>query len=69
MPYDSLDASENLPKEDRCQMTFSQLKPEAARMSNQPAAGLEESLLEGREGDQLWMVLGRATRRNRLPRL
>ena len=48
MPGESLDAPENLPKERRCQMTFSQLEDEVARVSDEAPAGLEEPLLKAR---------------------
>jgi len=50
MPRESLDARENLPKERRCQVTFSQLEDEVPGMPDLPPSGLEESLLEAREG-------------------
>lgn len=53
MPRESLDTPENLPKEVPRQVALGQLEHEGPRMPDQPPAGLEESLLEARQGPAL----------------
>ena len=50
MPPESLDAPEDLPKESRRQVAFGQLSDEVPGMSDEAPAGLEEPLLEARQG-------------------
>jgi hypothetical protein len=50
VPRKSLDAAKNLPKEAPRQVALGQLEHEVPRMPDQPPAGLEESLLETRQG-------------------
>ena len=52
MPRESLDAPEDLPKEGPRQVAFGQLQDEVPRMPD-PATGLEEALLEARQGPAL----------------
>jgi hypothetical protein len=49
MPRESLDASENLPKELRRQVAFRQLQDEVPGMSDQTPAGLEDLMLQTRQ--------------------
>ncbi len=49
VPCESLDASENLPKEGPRQVAFGQLQEEVPGMPNEAPAGLEEPLLETRQ--------------------
>jgi hypothetical protein len=53
MPPEPLDAPENLPEERRCQVALGELEHEVPRMPDQPPAGLEEPLLEARQGPAL----------------
>ena len=53
MPPELLDAPEDLPKEALCQVAFGQLQDEVPGMSDEPPAGLEEPLLETRQGPVL----------------
>jgi hypothetical protein len=53
MPCELLDAPENLPKEAPGQVTFGQLEDEVPSVSNEAPAGLEQLLLETREGPVL----------------
>ncbi len=53
MPRESLDAPEDLPKEAPGQVTFGQLEDEVPSMPDEPPTGLEESLLETRQGPAL----------------
>jgi hypothetical protein len=53
MPRESLDAPDDLPKQALCQVTLGQLEHEVPGMSDQPPAGLEEPLLEARQGPAL----------------
>ena len=69
MPREPLDTPEDLPKEARRHVAFGQLVDDVPRMSDQAAAGLEQPLVEARQGPTLRMVRGRASRRSRLPRL
>jgi hypothetical protein len=46
MPGEPLDAPEDLPKEDRGQVTLGKLEHEVACMPDQAPVGLEEPLLE-----------------------
>src|SRR6266446_5522220 len=50
MPRESLDAPDDLPKQALCHVALGQLEHEVPRMSDQPPAGLEEPLLEARQG-------------------
>jgi len=50
VPPESLDALDGLPTEAPGQVTFGKLEHEVPRMPDQPPAGLEEPLLEAREG-------------------
>ncbi len=52
-PRESLDAAENPPKEASRQVAFGQLEHEVPRTPDQPPAGLEEPLLETRQGPAL----------------
>ena len=53
MPRESLDAPENLPKEAPRQVAFGDLQGEVPGMSDEPRTGLEEPLLETRQGPAL----------------
>jgi hypothetical protein len=53
MPRESLDAPDNLPKETPCQVAFGQLEDEVPRMPDEAPAGLEQPLLEARQGPAL----------------
>src|SRR5258705_4942074 len=50
MPRESLDAPDDLPKQALCHVALGQLEHEVLGMSDQPPAGLEEPLLEARQG-------------------
>jgi hypothetical protein len=50
---ESLDAPDDLPKQALCQVALGQLEHEGPGMSDQPPAGLEEPLLEARQGPAL----------------
>src|SRR6266446_7664496 len=52
-PRESLDAPENLPKERRRQVALRQLQGEVPGVPNEPPAGLEQPLLQAREGPAL----------------
>jgi len=60
VPRESFDAAENLPKEAPCQAALGQLQDKVSGVPNEAATGLEEPLLETRQG-QLWMARGRAS--------
>ena len=53
MPRESLDAPEDLPKETPCQRAFGKLEDEVPGMPDEAPAGLEQPLLETREGPAL----------------
>jgi hypothetical protein len=53
VPREPLDALDNLPKEAPCQVAFGELQGEVPGMSDEPRAGLEEPLLEARQGPGL----------------
>jgi hypothetical protein len=53
MPRESLDTLENLPKEAPGQVTFGELQSEVSGMPDEAVAGLEQPLLETREGPAL----------------
>ena len=53
MPRESLDTPKDLPKEAPRQVALGQLEHEVPRMPDQPPAGLEEPLLETRQGPAL----------------
>ncbi len=53
MPRESLDAPEYLPTEAPRQVAFGQLEDEVPRMPDEAPAGLEEPLLEARQGPTL----------------
>jgi hypothetical protein len=53
MPGEPLDAPEDLPKEGPGQVTLGKLEHEVPRMPDQAPAGLEEPLLEARQGPSL----------------
>ncbi len=53
MPRESLDAPDDLPKQALCHVALGQLEHEVPGMSDQPPAGLEEPLLEARQGPAL----------------
>jgi hypothetical protein len=53
VPRESLDTPENLSKEAPRQVALGQLEHEGPRMPDQPPAGLEEPLLETRQGPAL----------------
>jgi hypothetical protein len=53
MPAKLPDARDDLPKQRPCQATFSELQSEVPGMSDEPTAGLEQPLLETREGPAL----------------
>jgi len=53
VPREPLDALENLPKEAPGQVTFGQLEDEVSSVPNEAPAGLEQPLLETREGPAL----------------
>jgi hypothetical protein len=48
VPAESLDARHDLPEQKACQVAFHELKREVPGMPDEPAAGLEEPLLEAR---------------------
>src|SRR6266446_9790019 len=50
MPGEPLDAPDDLQKESRCQVALGQLEPEGPGVPNEAATGLEQPLLEAREG-------------------
>jgi hypothetical protein len=68
VPRESLNTPENLPKEAPRQGALGQLEHEVPRMPDQPPAGLEQPLLETRQGPALDGD-GQTSRRSRLPRL
>jgi len=53
MPPKSRDAAQDLPKEAPGQVTFGQLEDEVPSMPDEPPTGLDESLLEARQGPAL----------------
>ena len=53
MPGEPLDAPDDLPKEGPGQVTLGKLEHEVPRMPDQAPAGLEEPLLEARQGPSL----------------
>src|SRR5712692_5380449 len=53
MPGKPLDAPDDLQKESRCQVALGQLEPEGPGVPNEAATGLEQPLLEAREGPAL----------------
>jgi hypothetical protein len=53
MPRESLDAPENLSKQALRQVAFGQLEDTVQRMPDEAPAGLEEPLLEARQGPAL----------------
>ncbi len=53
MPRESLDAPEDLPKQVSRQVALGQLEDEVPRMPDEAPAGLEEPLLEARQGPAL----------------
>jgi len=53
MPRESPDAPEDLPKDAPGQVTFGQLEDEVSSVPNEAPAGLEQPLLETREGPAL----------------
>ena len=53
MPRESLDAPNGLPKQALCQVALGQLEDEVPCMPNEAPAGLEEPLLEARQGPVL----------------
>jgi hypothetical protein len=53
MPRESLDAAEDLAKQACCQVTLGELQDEVPGMPNQPPAGVEEQLLQARQGPTL----------------
>ena len=53
MPRESLDAPGNLPKEFPRQVALSELEHKVPGMADQASTGLEEPLLETREGPAL----------------
>ena len=53
MPGEPLDAPDDLQKESRCQVALGQLEPEGPGVPNEAATGLEQPLLEAREGPAL----------------
>jgi len=50
MPREPLDAPEDLPKEAPSQVAFGQLEDEVPGVPNEAPTGLEQSLLQAREG-------------------
>jgi hypothetical protein len=68
MPREPLDAPDDLRKEARRQLTFGQLQDEVPGVPNEASAGLEQALLQAREGPAL-DGRGKTSRRSRLPRL
>ena len=50
VPRESLDAPENLPKEGPRQVALGQLQDEVPGVSNQTPTGLEQPLLQARQG-------------------
>jgi hypothetical protein len=66
MPRESRNVPEDLPKERRCQVALGQLEDEVPGKADEATAGLEQPLLEAREGPA---ASGRTSRRSRLPRL
>ena len=53
MPRESRNVPEDLPKERRCQVALGQLEDEIPGMADEATAGLEQPLLEAREGPAL----------------
>jgi hypothetical protein len=53
VPRELLDATEDLPKERRRQVALGQLQDEVSGVPNEASAGLEQPLLETREGPAL----------------
>ena len=53
MPCEPLDATDDLRKQTLSQLAFGQLKNEVPGMSNEAPAGLEEPLLQARQGPAL----------------
>jgi hypothetical protein len=53
VPRESFDAAENLPKEAPCQAALGQLQDKVSGVPNEAATGLEEPLLETRQGPTL----------------
>src|SRR3990172_2030482 len=53
MPGEPLDAPDDLPKESRCQVALGQLQDKVPGVQNGAATGLEQPLLEAREGPAL----------------
>src|SRR3989442_283324 len=53
MPCEPLDAPEDLPKERRCQVALGQLQDEVSSVPNEAAPGLEQALLQARQGPAL----------------
>jgi hypothetical protein len=53
VPRESLDAPENLPKQPRGQVALGQLQDEVSGMPDEAPSGLEEPLLEARQGDNI----------------
>ncbi len=49
MPRESRDASEDLPKQIRCQVALGQLEDEVPRMPDKAPTGLEQPLLQTRD--------------------
>jgi hypothetical protein len=50
VPRESLDAPENLPKEAPRQVALGQPENKVSRMPDEPPAGLEQALLQARQG-------------------
>ena len=53
MPREPLDAAENLPEEAPCQVALGQLQDEVSGVPDEAPAGLEQPLLQAREGPTL----------------
>jgi hypothetical protein len=53
VPRESLDAPEDLSKQALCQVAFGKLEDEVPRMADEAPAGLEQPLLEARQGPAL----------------
>ena len=53
MPRESLDAGDSLVEQEPCQVTLGKLQGEVPGMSDQPPAGLEQPLLQARQGPAL----------------
>jgi hypothetical protein len=53
VPREALDALENLPKERRRQVALGQLQDEVSGVPNEAATGLEQALLQTRQGPAL----------------